>query len=48
MPKTKWDVAEEPTINNVHTIVPENLEYALKMRIARSRQQYYMAKNNFP
>ena len=31
MPNTKWDGAEEPTINNLYKIVTDDFEYALKM-----------------
>ena len=31
MPKTKWNGAEEPTINNCYTIETEQFEYALKV-----------------
>ena len=29
MPKTTWDGAEEPTINNFLRLIAENCEYAL-------------------
>ena len=30
MPKTKWDGAEDHTINNFYKLITENFEYALK------------------
>ena len=38
-----WDGSKEPTINNFYGIDNKEFEYALKMRIGRSRQQYYIS-----
>ena len=43
MPNTKWDGAEEPTINNSYKIKPKILYMLLKVRIDLSQPQYFIS-----
>ena len=43
-PKTKWDDAEEPTINNFYKLITENFEYALKSADRQKPPQYFTSR----